>query len=116
MMDMPCIYRLDNLVLVLIVIIDNLSLQAVQVLLIGDLQQLTDLRGLENLASFTELSILNNWRLTTLQHFGANVSEDHRINVTSIGIRDNPELQDIAGFRFVQHVTGTELFRMEVLG
>ncbi len=69
---------------------------------------LTDLRGLENVASFTELAIVNNPRLRTLGHFAANVPPEHRITVTSIGIRDNHALEDVSGFDHVQEVTGKD--------
>ena len=75
-------------------------------LLIKGLNFLTDLRGLENVAGFNEVSIEDNPRLRTLRHFAANLPQDHRITVTSIGIRDNHALEDMAGFNHVQEVTG----------
>ncbi len=79
-----------------------------QTLLITGLNLLTDLRGLENVASFTEVSILNNPQLRTLRHFAANVPSNHRITVTSVGIRDNHALEDVSGFSHVQEVTGRD--------
>lgn len=85
------------------------SLQAVQTLLISGLDTLTDLQGLENIATFTEVSITNNPQLRTLRHFAANLPPDYRTTVTNIGIRDNHVLEDVSGFNHIQEVTGKEI-------
>ena len=85
----------------------SLLVQSVQDLIIANLPRLTNLTGLENLAQYgNELSILNNQRLTTLRQLSSNLPPEHRITVRSIGIRDNPLLEDVEGLSYVSNVTG----------
>ena len=84
-------------------------MQSVQDLIIGSLG-ITDLRGLENLASFgNELSIINNDQLTTLRHLGENLPADYRTSIRTLGIRDNQMLRDFDGLQYIQHIEGLYL-------
>ena len=76
-------------------------------MVIGELG-ISDLQGLENVGRFgNELSIEGNSRLVTLRHLGANLPENYRTNITNIAIRNNPDLADWEGLRYVQAVDGT---------
>ena len=86
-----------------------LSKQAIGDLSISGLSQLTDLSGLENLAQYgDELSIVNNQRLTTTAQLSANITPEpsNFISLNNIGVRSNPLLRDLDGFRLVENVTG----------
>ena len=81
-------------------------MQSVRDLIIGSLG-ITDLRGLENLASFgNELSIINNDQLTTLSHLGENLPAGYRTSIRNLGIRDNQMLRDFDGLQYIQHIEG----------
>lgn len=68
---------------------------------------ITDLRGLENLATFgNELSIINNDQLVTLRHLGENLPPEYRTTIRNLGIRDNPLLRDFDGLGYIQSVEG----------
>ena len=53
-----------------------------------------------------ELVVENNPALTTLEHLSANLPSSHRIDVRSVGLRNNPLLRDIDGLRIVTNVSG----------
>ena len=81
-------------------------MQLVRDLVIGSLG-ITDLRGLENLASFgNELSIINNDQLVTLRHLGDNLPPEYRTSIRNLGIRDNPLLRDFDGLSYIQNIEG----------
>ena len=82
------------------------QLQSVRDLVINGLG-ITDLSGLENLANFgDELAIVNNQYLVTLRQLGANLPSDYRTTVQNLGIRFNPLLVDVDGFRYIQNIEG----------
>jgi Notch-like protein len=85
------------------------DISAIGDLSISGLSQLTDLSGLENLAQYgDELSIVNNLQLATTAQLSANVSTEpsNLISLNNIGVRSNPLLGDLDGFRLVENVTG----------
>jgi hypothetical protein len=89
-------------------------LQLVRDLIIGSLG-ITDLRGLENLASFgNELSIINNDQLVTLRHLGENLPPEYRTSIRNLGIRDNPLLRDFDGLSYIQNVEGMQVMNIEL--
>lgn len=82
------------------------TLQSVQDMVIGG-TGISDLQGLENIESFgNELFIERNPDLLTLRHLGSNLPDSYRISIRNIGIRNNPQLVDMEGLRYVQSVEG----------
>ncbi len=68
---------------------------------------ITDLRGLENLGSFkNELSIENNPNLVSLQLLGSNLPEGYRTSIRNIYLRNNLQLTDVEGLRYIETIDG----------
>lgn len=68
---------------------------------------ISDLQGLENIESFgNELSIERNPNLITLRHLGSNLPDGYRTSIRNIGLRNNPQLVDMEGFRYIRRVDG----------
>ena len=81
-------------------------------LFISGLTHLTDLSGLEGLASYgPELSITNNQQLQTTSQLSANISRGsaHYLSLTNVGIRSNPLLRDLSGLSLVNYIEGERL-------
>ena len=70
---------------------------------------LTNLEGLENLASYTSLDIINNYGLTTLRHLSSNYPL-LGLTVRSVYISNNIHLQDIDGLQHIANVTGKNIY------
>ena len=77
-----------------------------------NLPDLETLEGLENFGSFSELVVDNADSLTTMEQLGANMTQDYRITIQSIAVRNSPKLTNIDGLRIVQNVTSKHKFKI----
>lgn len=74
------------------------------------LNSLTTLGGLENLAGYSELIIQSCSQLTTMKNLSSNLPEYHGIVAESILINQNNYLEDVHGLRIVKNITSEFLF------
>lgn len=70
---------------------------------------MTNLQGLENLQSYTSLEIINNEKLTTLQHLSNNYVR-LGLAVSSVNVLNNRRIRDINGLQHISNVTGKDLY------